>query len=294
MASKKNYYEILGVSKTSDIAEIKRAYKKLARQYHPDLNPNNSEAEQKFKEISEAYAVLSDSEKRSKYDSYGSNPFGADFDRAWKSSRTNEGYDFSHMGDFGFDLGDILGDIMMGGAFGSRGQPRKKDLEMELHLNFLESLQGVKKSVSLGSSIVDVSIPQGVETGSKIRLPRKGQNGGDLYLVCQVDSHPFFKRIGDDLELVVPITLKEAMSGGKIPVPTPTGVVDLKIPENISSGLRMKLKGKGVHNATKKKTGDLFVVMQIHMPELSSSHKAQILEILESVKQLDPRSHLQI
>ena len=294
MAAKKSYYDILGVSKKAEIAEIKKAYKKLARQYHPDLNPNNKESEAKFKEVSEAYAVLSDQDKRSKYDNFGSAPFGDDFDRAWKSSRTNEGFDFSHMGSHGFDLGDILGDIMMGGAFGSRGQPRKKDLEMDLHLNFMESLQGTKKSISIGGSIIDVTIPKGVETGSKIRIPRKGQNGGDLYLVCRVENQTSFKRVQDDLELNLPVTLKEAISGAKVPVPTATGIVDLKIPTNASSGIRMKLKGKGVQNSLKNKVGDLYVTIMIQLPELSESAKSRILEALEPVSDVNPRQHLNV
>ena len=293
MAARKDYYEILGVAKTASLDEIKKAYKKLARQNHPDLNPNNKAAENKFKEISEAYAVLSDTEKRAKYDRFGGAGFGADFDKAWSQSRTNQGYDFSHMGDFGFDFGDILGDILMGGAFG-RQRPRRQDLEMELPLSFAESIRGSKKSVSIGESVLDVNIPSGVETGSKIRLAKKGTHGGDLFLVCKVAPHSQFRRQGDDLELALPITLKEALSGSKVAVPTFDGVIDLKIPEGASSGMKLKLKGKGVHNKLSGKSGDLFVVLQIVMPEISASDRRELVEILERAKDRDPRAHLTV
>jgi curved DNA-binding protein len=295
MASKRSYYEVLGVSKNADTNEIKKAYKKLARQYHPDLNPNNKDAEHKFKEISEAYAVLSDAEKRSKYDRFGSGNFGADFDRAWQQSRAGGGgIDFDQMGNFGFDLGDILGDILMGGAFGGRrgrSQPRPQNLEMELRLSFLESVLGAKKAISTGSSVIDVTIPRGVENGSKIRVAGKGQNGGDLFLVCKIEPHSYFLRSGDNIELTLPITLKEALSGGKIEVPTIHGSVDLKIPEGASSGMKMKLKGKGVENKLTGRSGDQIVTLQVSVPHLNATTRKQVVELLSEVDEKKVRAH---
>lgn len=299
MASRKNYYDLLGVSKTASIDEIKKAYKKLARQYHPDLNPNNKEAESKFKEISEAYAILSDPEKRSKYDRFGSGSFGEDFDRAWQQSRSQGGFDFHQMGDMGFDLGDILGDLFMGGAFGSRARGRgarahPQNIETELPLSFIESVLGAKKTVRVGNSVIDVNIPRGVETGSKVRVAGKGQAGGDLFLVCRVEGHPFFKRTGEDIELQLPITLKEALKGAKIEVPTIHGPVDLKVPEGVSSGTRMKLKGRGVDSQLSKKVGDQYVTLQVVFPKLSGEEKDSLLKLVKDWPDQDVRASLKL
>lgn len=301
MAAKKNYYDILGVKKTADEKEIKSAYKKLARQYHPDLNPNNKDAEAKFKEISEAYAVLSDAQKRSQYDRFGSGNFGNDFERAWGQARQGGGFDPNRMGDFGFDLGDILGDILMGGAFGSsrgRGRARKappQDVEMELPLTLAESIEGTQKSLSVGPTIIDVKIPKGVETGSKIRVTGQGQHGGDLYLICKVLPHPHFKRVGQNIELNLPISLKEAIAGATVVVPTISGKVDLKIPAGASSGMKLKLKGKGLENAKSKEHGDQIVILQVVLPKFSDADRKGVLEALSSIPD-DPsiRSNLSL
>jgi len=296
--AKKDYYQILGVKKDASEAEIKKAYKKLARQYHPDLNPNNAAAEAKFKEISEAYAVLSDKEKRSKYDRFGSGNFGDEFSQAWSQARTNQGgYDFGRMSDYGFNMEDILGDIFTGAFSGARrSHPRAQDLEMEVALSFAESIQGCKKGIRLEGSVIEVSIPSGVETGSKIRVPGKGKNGGDFYLVCKVDSRSSFVRRGADLELSVPISLKEAIEGGSITVPTASGKVDLKIPKNSPGGKRLKLRGKGVKSPKTGKAGDLYIVLQIALPELKEAEANALLSVLKPIQQdgNELRSDLQL
>jgi len=289
MASNKNYYDILGVSKGASEAEIKKAYKKLARQYHPDLNPNNKEAETKFKDISEAYAVLSDTDKRAKYDRFGSGSFGNDFEKAWGQSWSNQGFDPNRMGSFGFDLGDILGDILMGGAFGGAGRkggPKAgrrsppQDVELEMPLTFLEAVEGAQKGIRLESGTIDVRIPAGVETGSKIRVPGKGRNGGDLFLLCRVEPHLFFKRVGENIELNLPISLKESLEGASVAVPTIKGTVDLKIPAGASSGLKMKLKGKGIENPKTKSRGDQIVTVQVVVPKLNDELRQELLKTL--------------
>jgi curved DNA-binding protein len=288
VAAQKNYYDILGVSKTASAEDIKKAYKKLARQFHPDLNPNNKEAESKFKELSEAYAVLSDADKRAKYDRFGSGNFGSDFDRAWQQAHRQQGggIDFDQMGDFGFDLNDILGDIFGGmggrGSRSTRGRARAQpeDLEMELPLSFLESVQGAKRSLNIGSSVIDVSIPKNVETGSRIRIAGRGRNGGDIYLVARVESHPFFKRAGQNIEVTVPITLKEALGGATIVIPTIGGMVDLKIPPGASSGTKMKLKGKGIEDPKSKQRGDQIVTLQVIVPKLNADARDEVLKVL--------------
>jgi len=289
MAARKDYYKVLGVDKSADLQEIKKAYKKLAREYHPDLNPNKKEAEAKFKEVSEAYAVLSDSEKRAQYDRFGSGNFGDDFERAWGQSRGQGGFDYNRMSDFGFNFEDILGDILMGGAFGSgkrssfRKQPEPQNVEIELPLTFLEAAEGTQKGIQLANSVIDVKVPKGVETGSKIRVPGKGQNGGDLYLVCKITSHSYFKRVGDNVELTLPISLKESLKGATIAVPTISGSVDLRIPEGTVSGAKLKLRGKGFENPKTKERGDQIVNVQVVVPKLSADLRAKLLDVLESV-----------
>ncbi len=294
MAAKRNYYDILGVAKGASESDIKKAYKKLARQYHPDLNPNNKEAEAKFKEVSEAYAVLSDKEKRDKYDRFGSGAFGSDFDRAWQQSRTNQGgFDFGRMNDYGFDLGDILGDILMGGAFGRNARKRAEDLQVEVPLDFLEAARGSKRVVNVGNSVLDVTIPKGVVSGSKIRVPGKGHHGGDLYLICKVEPHAFFHRAGQNVELLLPISLKEALAGAHIAVPTIDGTVDLKVPEGASSGMKMKLKGKGFEDPKSKSRGDQIVTLQVVVPKLNAKIRSQLVDILaEAPEDSKIRSHL--
>lgn len=292
MAANRDYYEVLGVAKSASLEEIKKAYKKLARKYHPDLNPNNAEAEKKFKEISEAYAVLSDTEKRSKYDRFGnSSGFGADWEKAWEQARQrNGGFDFGHMGDHGFNinLDDILGDIFGGGFRGGgrrQRRPQAQNYEMQLPLGFLEAAKGTQKGIRIEDSVIDVTIPPGVESGSKIRVAGKGKNGGDLFLICEVEEHPQIKRNGYDLEMPVPVTLKECLRQETIAVPTIWGAVDLKIPGVSSVGKKMKLKGQGIQNPKTKEKGDLYVVLTVRLPEMDSQHRDKILNILADVEE---------
>jgi len=289
MPPAKDYYEVLGVQRTASVEEIKKAYKKLARQFHPDLNPNNKDAEHKFKEISEAYAVLSDTDKRAKYDRFGSGNFGNDFDKAWGKSWSGQGFDPNRMGDYGFDLGDILGDILMGGAFGGAGRKTKsrraqpRDVESKLPISFVESVQGTKKSISSGMSVIDVKIPKGVETGSKIRVAGHGQDGGDLYLIVEVGSHPYFRKVGSNIEMNLPISLREAVAGGVVEVPTLEGKVDLKIPAGASSGMKLKLKSRGLENQKTKEKGDQIVNLQVQVPKLEEPQRSEMLRLLDGI-----------
>lgn len=294
----KDYYKVLGIDRSSSEEQIKKAYKKLARQFHPDLNPNNPEAEKKFKEISEAYAVLSDTDKRAKYDRFGSGNFGDDFSKAWSQARTQGGgFDFSQMNDagFGFNLNDLFGDLFGGGPRGARGAGSRtvQDLEMELPLTFVEAAMGAQKTISVNGALIDVKIPAGVENASKIRVSGKGQSGGDLYLVCRVSPHSFFKRSGDQIELSLPISLKEAIAGGAVAVPTLSGTVDVKIPAGSSSGQKLKLKAKGIFNPKTGKAGDQIVELQVVIPKLSDKHRKEILKALDAaIDEEHPRAHL--
>lgn len=295
-----DYYKILGVEKSASDDDIKKVFKKLARQYHPDLNPGNAEAEKKFKEVSEAFEVLSDPKKRKQYDQYGSfnfgqggpqNPYSQDF---WQHNGFNE-----------VDLNDIFGDIFgFGGAkrgrragkmnfdFGGQGadpfgrmhaQPRHgSDLVWQLPIDFLDAANGVEKQVLLNDGKkIKVKIPAGVETGSKIRVAGKGNPGvagghaGDLYIETQVLDHPYFKRDGDDLLVDVPISLSEAINGAKIEVPTLQGTANIKIPAGSQSGQKLRFKDKGITNLKTKKQGDQYLRLLIQVPKDLPEHSKQ-------------------
>jgi len=242
----KDYYAILGVNKTADADEIKKVFRRLARKYHPDMNPGNKEAEARFKEVSEAYEVLSDVEKRKKYDQFGQYWKQAGSGQGWPGGGGNVdfgNFDFSQYANFDEFINDLLGNIGGQGAgrqratynrrntgFGDGVDPRgaAADREATLPLTFSEGFHGVQKRLNVGNETIDVRIPAGAKTGSKIRVRGKGgvspynaQQRGDLYLNVELQPHNFFQFDGDNLVCEVPIAPDEAVLGGQIEVPTP-------------------------------------------------------------------------
>jgi molecular chaperone DnaJ len=303
-----DYYAELGVSKTASKEEISKAFKKLARQYHPDVNPGNSEAEEKFKKISEAYQVLSDEKKRKEYDRFGGSGFGG-FDPGGFGGDGGYNVRYSTGGINMDDLGDIFGDIFggaSGGGFGfksarssGRGyqSPKKgQDLFFSISLDFLDAVNGAEKKIRLSNgSVIKVKIPAGVHEGGKIRIPGKGEPGimggapGDLLIEPSIKSHPYFRRKDNDIEMDLPITLTEAIEGAKVKVPTIHGDVDLKIPANSQSGKRMRLKEKGIIKKNAK--GDHYIILQVIIPQnLDRKSRKELLELLKD-KESDPRSY---
>ena len=276
----RDYYVTLGVSKTASADEIKQAYRKLARKYHPDVNPGDKAAEAKFKEINEAYEVLSDPDKRRKYDQ-----FGQYWNRVGMGSSPGAGgpgvdfggFDFSQYGSFDDFINELLGRFGgqppgggrtytyrtspgassgFPGGFndfsGFREPPTTgQDLESKISLTFSEAFHGVQKRLKVSDEVITVRIPPGAKPGSRIRVKGKGQMNpysqqrGDLYLVVELQPHPFFQFEGDNLVCEVPITPDEAVLGGAIEVPTPDGMVTMNIPAGIRSGQTLRLRGKG-------------------------------------------------
>lgn len=285
----KDLYEVLGVSRTSSADEIKKAYRQLAKKYHPDVNKENKAAEDKFKEISAAYDVLGDPDKRKKYDQFGAMGEQAGFDPRHQAYRTwnwaagpggpGSGGPASGGGAADFDLGDIFGDLFGMKSQRGRGgrrrgfeeQARSHDIESSMEIGFEEAIRGSERRLNISrggrEEKIDVKIPAGIKDGGKIRLAGKGEAGGDLYIQIKVSPHPSFTRQDDDLIVEVPLTITEAVLGATVKVPTLEGSVNLKVPMGTSSGQKLRLAGKGAPHLGKKGQGDQYVVIKIVVPK---------------------------
>lgn len=296
----KDYYEILGVDPEASDREIKSAYRKLAQQNHPDNNPDDPEAEARFKDISEAYGTLSDPEERSKYDQAREAVKRGTFTQG-----PGGGAQYVRIDDLG-DLGDLFGGGLFGGLgdlFGFEGRQRRSrpqrggDLETELDLSFHEAISGTTKKIRINGGTMSVKIPPGVEDNARIRLRGKGAAGvnggepGDLYVRVHAGEHPIFRRSGADLKVTVPISYTEAALGADVTVPTLEGKVTVRVPPGTSPGRTFRVRGKGV--ATPKRTGDLLVTVEVQIP---AEIDAEARDLLEKLRELEatsnPRSHL--
>jgi curved DNA-binding protein len=301
----KDYYQILGVSKDASPEEIKRAYRKLARQYHPDVNPNNKAAEERFKEINEAHEVLSDPEKRRRYDQFG---------QYWQRVGTGpaatgsgvEGFaQYTSFEDFINELLGRMGSRRSGfqgfgnnfGPFVSVDLPGQ-DVEAALGLTWAEAFHGTQKRLNLDGESLTIRIPPGAKLGSRIRVKGKGQVSpfggprGDLYLTLELPPHPFFRFDGDNLLCELPITPDEAVLGGTAEVPTPTGRVQLKIPAGVDSGQTLRLRGQGWRDPQGQRS-DLLVRLKVVAPKSLSQTERDLYEKLRQSRSWDPRAHLQ-
>ncbi|HJL16118.1 MAG TPA: DnaJ C-terminal domain-containing protein [Sandaracinaceae bacterium LLY-WYZ-13_1] len=314
-------YAVLGVSRDASEDEIRKAYRKLARKHHPDLNPGDAEAEARFKRISAAYEVLSKPEKRALYDEFGADaekigydPERAEEYRQWKR-RAEASAGFGGMpggfgGGFGgaegyVDLEDLFGDLFARGR--PRGPSRGADAEATLRIGFMDAARGTTASVEVPKprpdggvemSQLSLTIPAGVDTGKKLRLAgqghpgRQGGSAGDLYVRIEVGDHPVFTRDGTDLGLTLPITVPEALRGGPVEVPTLTGTVKLKIPAGAQTGQRMRLRGKGIEPASGA-AGDLYVTLQVMAPEGGDAETRERLAAeLDALYDADVRAEL--
>lgn len=363
-----DYYKILGVSRDASEKDIKKAYRRLARKWHPDINPGNKEAEQKFKVISMAYDCLSNPEKKKLYDEFGEEGLGTGFDA--KKAREYKQWGAYDQGTWGGGQGaqefgryqsyeDIFGDLFSAGR-GTRGfktdrAAKGRDIEHDMAIDIMSALRGFETELSMqkikdcpacqgsgtdphsqmttcqtcgGSGRINVAegpiqftkpcpncqghgktgktctqcggtgrvagvenikvvIPRGVKEGSKVRLAGKGEPGlnggqpGDLYLIIHIKPHPFLKREGDNLFMEVPVTVREAMSGGTITIPTIDGQIKVKVPPGSQSGQTLRLKGKGAVNPKTKKAGDFMVKLIVKVPTTDDR------EILEAAEKMD-------
>ncbi len=313
----KDYYKILGVDRNATQKEIKKAYRKLARQYHPDVNPGDKDSEERFKEINEAHEVLGDSEKRKKYDQLGSSwrqwqNMGGDprgFD--WSQWYTQPGGGRVHVqyGNLG-DLGDIFGgaggfsdffQAIFGGlgqrgagAWGTGAQPRAgrgQDYEQEVEVTLEEAFSGTTRILQMGGRRLEVKIPPGVASGAKVRMRGEGGEGlggggkGDLFLRVKVLPHRTFERKGDNLYGEVPVDLYTAVLGGEVRVPTLKGGAMLKIPAETQSGKTFRLKGQGMpHLKDPQKRGDLYAKVRVKVPQNLTDKEKELFRQLASMR----------
>jgi molecular chaperone DnaJ len=293
----KDFYKVLGVAKDVSDAELKKVYRKLSRQYHPDTNPGDAKAEAKFKEISEAYSVLSDKEQRAEYDQMRAMGSGARFTGGQGFPGGFSGG--SNFGGGGFD--DVFSNLFGGGGFGGpRGPMRGQDLTTSTTIDFIDGVKGttIKLQLRNGAEPTSIKIPAGVNDGQKIKIAGKGQlspNGGpagDLIITVTVKPHPVFTRDGNNIRVSVPVTFAEATLGATIQVPTLGGdPVKLKVAPGTPNGRVLRVKGRGV--VTAKGEGDLLATVEIAVPShISDKAKKALEEFNDLLPDEDPRAEL--
>lgn len=302
----KDYYKVLGVERKASAEEIKKKYRKLALELHPDKNPGDKQAEDRFKEVNEAYEVLGDPEKRAKYDQLGSSY------RAWeRTGRQPGGFDWSQWTS-GFpgggvrvevgDLGDMMGgfsdffNAIFGGMGpvgpstpGTRGG-RGRDIEHPITISLQEAYTGTSRTIQMNGKRIEVKIPPGARNGTKVRISGKGESGirqaGDLYLVVQVQGDEQFERRGDELHTKVTVDLYTAILGGEVRVPTPSGDVMLTIPPGSQPGQTFRMKGRGMPILkSSSRKGDLFAQLKIEIPERLNKRERELYEELKRLQE---------
>ncbi len=317
--SKRDYYEVLGVSRTAGVAEIKKAYRNLARKYHPDTAGGDPGATDRFKEVQEAYDVLSDETKRKTYDQFGHAAEGAGRPGSaynWQNGQGVGGFDFSDIFNFGrrnrsrapggFDMDNIFEQMRSRTGRQNRSaasQHRGQNLHHDISLDFMDAVNGLNQTITLTTTATDgsqrqerieVRIPPGVDEGSKVRVKGKGHPGpggsGDLIFNIHVKPHSWFRREGADIILDVPVTISEAALGTRVEVPTLTGSTTVTVPPNSASGRKLRLKGQGVPHAGKnKEPGDMYLILKIIPPDTGLP---EIKEMLEKISRLAPQPDL--
>ncbi|WP_448203421.1 DnaJ C-terminal domain-containing protein [Azospirillum sp. sgz302134] len=307
-------YQILGLSRSASADDIKKAYRKLAKEHHPDLKPGNAGNEERFKEISAAYTLLSDPEKRARFDrgeidSSGQerhHGFGARshaYSGGGRSRGFGGGSDDSFFG--GEDwFSDLFGGgrrrgagQQAGGGTGAGGGPRARgsDIAYSVTVPFIEAAQGTKRRVNLSNGkSIDVTVPPGTEDQQKLRLkgqglPGTGGGAGDAIIEVHVEPHPYFTRQGADIHVEVPITLNEAVLGASIRVPTVSGPVAVKVPPGSNTGSTLRLRGKGVMNQTTKQPGDQYVKLKVVLPDPPDAELVKFVEEWAKTRSYDVR-----
>ncbi|HEX9049568.1 MAG TPA: DnaJ C-terminal domain-containing protein [Anaeromyxobacter sp.] len=320
--AERDLYEILGVPRTASVEEIKKTYRRLAKKYHPDVNPGNKVAEEKFKEVTAAFEVLSDDKRRKLYDEFGADALRTGFDekrageyRRWKQQGAPPGgmpFDFGdfatvNVGDMGsFDFGSIFGEIFGGGARGRARAGRRQpfptpgaDALGTVEVSLRDAVLGAERDVRIDGRTLRVKIPPGVGDGARIRLSGQGGPGanggpaGDLFLEVKVADHPHVRREGKDLFLDLPVTVPEAVRGAEVRLPTFEGPVSLRVPKGAQSGMRLRLRGKGLPDLKGGPRGDLYAIVQVVLPRASAAVEKAV-EPLAALYEGDPRAGISL
>ncbi len=288
-----DYYKVLGVNKDASTADIKKAYRKLARKFHPDLNPNDAEAEKKFKQLNEANEVLSDPEKRKKYDDYGKDWQHAEEFEKQKKARADRGgyggYTYSG-GQTTEDFSDFFESMFGGGGFRSSGQNvrfRGQDYNASLQLNLTDTLTTHKQTLTVNNKNIRITIPAGVEDGQTIKITGHGGPGvnkgpaGDLYITFNIYNNTGFKRDGANIHKTLEIPLTTAVLGGEVMTATLSGKVKLKVKPETQNGTKVKLKGKGLPKYKKEgQFGDLYITYQVKIPSHLTPEQKELFKKL--------------
>lgn len=302
-------YQTLGISRSATEKELQAAYRKLAKQHHPDLNPGNKQAEEKFKEVTAAYELLSDPDKRKRYDRGEINAAGEaqysgfgyrDFAEGPQGGKYTSFHGFGQEAEMG-DMGDIFSRF-----FGAQGRGRAnadikgQDLDYNLDVSFLEAALGATKRISLpNGETLDIRIPAGLHSGQKLRLKGKGATSvpggrrGDAYVECVVAPHPYFTRKENNVYMTLPVTLTEALLGGKVMVPTISGPVAMSIPAGSNTGDMLRLKGKGIIDAGGKYHGDHYVTLSVYLPDTPDAELKEFAEKWARQHSYNPRKHME-
>lgn len=291
-----NYYTVLGIDKSATPKDIKNAYRKLARKHHPDLNPNDKDANMNFQQINEANEVLSDPEKRKKYDQYGKDWKHAD--EFEKANKYQEQSSYSRGAratgsQSGADFSDFFESMFGGGASGGRGRQikyRGEDFKAELHLDLIDAYKTNKQTLTVNGKNIRITIPAGIENGQTIKISGHGGPGinggpsGDLYITFSIDNHPKFKRLKNDLYATIDLDLYTAILGGEITIETLTGKVKLKVAQETQNGSKIKLQGKGFPvYKNEGKFGDLYITYNVKVPtNLTDKQKELFTELSKS------------
>jgi len=312
-AEYKDYYKTLGVSKTATEKEIKSAYRKLARKYHPDVNPDDKASEERFKEVSEAYEALSDPEKRKKYDQFGSQ--WEQYEHAGGQWPPGGGAQGGNFGGFQFDFGGFGGqqqryDVGGGSGFsdffemlfggggmpggpgghsGQRRQHRAEDSEAEIEISLDDAFHGTKKAINVDGKRIQVTIPKGVKEGQKIRLSKQGTSGGDLLLKVKMRAHPVFERKENDLYEDLPVDYLTCALGGDVSIPTLSGRLTMKIPPGTTAGKTFRLAGQGMPILKDTKRGDLYARVRVQLPEKLSDQESELLSKIKELRQKEAK-----
>jgi molecular chaperone DnaJ/curved DNA-binding protein len=299
----KDYYTILGVQRGAADEELKKAYRTLARKYHPDLHPGNKDMEARFKDINEAYGVLSDPKKRADYDLTGRVPTGPGMRGQYPGEGGGGGvedFGFGRMGGFEDIFSEVFG---VGRGGGRRGVQRGADIEYRLKVDFMHAAKGTEIKIKVkrragAPETITVKIPPGIHDGSRVRVAGKGDLGqgggpkGDLFITTDVQPHPYFKRVGNDIYLDVPVTIEEAVNGAEVEVPTIDDYTRIKVPPSTQGGQKLRIKGKGVYGLKGVARGNQYVIIRVAVPKKVATKSRVLIEEFSKINHYEPRKGL--